>query len=227
MSLFSKDHKPAGGPAQITIISEHLSVTGEISGVDNVYINGSFKGRIVTKGEVSIGPKGNVDAEIETRSLLVSGYLEGNIQCEAITIFPSGQVIGNLCSSTLKLHPGGYYFGESTLRIVQHESAATQTDAGKPLQLSVVPALPEQATASKAFAASSTPASPQEQKYENSKISPELKSKFNVGTAVKAVMNSLEIKHRPPETPAADENTVHTPVEVAEERRWHSSWGRR
>lgn len=137
MRLFTKNHKPANGPSQITIISEHLSVSGEINGTDNVYINGSFKGRIVTKGEVSIGPKGKVAAEIETKSLLVSGYLEGNILCEAVTIFASGRVIGNLCSSTLKLHPGGYYFGVSSLRKAQ----PAQTDAGKTAQ-SVVLALP-------------------------------------------------------------------------------------
>lgn len=123
MRLFSKNHKPANGSSQITIISEHLSVSGEINGVDNVYINGSFKGRIVTTGEVSIGPKGKVAADIETKSLLVSGHLEGNIRCEAMTIFASGRVIGNLCSSTLKLHPGGYYFGDSTLRKIQPAQA--------------------------------------------------------------------------------------------------------
>jgi len=220
MGIFTNEDKSAGGSSQITIISEHLSVTGEINGPDNVYINGTFKGRIMTQGEVSIGPKGKVDAEIHTKSLVVSGSLEGTIECEAMTIFPTGKVIGSLCSSTLELHPGGYYFGESTLRTVQ---PAAQADESKTVHLSVVPALPLPKESSSASTFESTP----EQKHELTKNEPVARVKSNTAATVKPVASKAENNPRTPETIDANQNVAPVPNETSEPRRWHSSWGRR
>jgi cytoskeletal protein CcmA (bactofilin family) len=217
MGLFTSDEKTAGASAHITIISEHLCVTGEISGPDNVYINGTFKGRIVTQGEVSIGPKGKVEAEIQTKSLLVSGYLEGSIECESMTIFPTGRAIGNLCTATLEMHPGGYYFGESSLRKVQHASA-TPADESKVAHLSVVATLPQpkESSSASAFASAS------EQKRERSKNGLVSHDKPD-----SAATGNAEESARTPQTSDANQNSAPVANDSSEPRRWHSSWGRR
>lgn len=220
MGLFTHDDKSASGSSQITIISEHLSVTGEITGPDNVYINGTFRGRIVTKGEVSIGPKGNVEGEILTKSLLVSGHFEGNIECDAITIFPTGQVTGSLFSSTLKMHPGGYYFGESSFRVAV-PAQATTADESKIPQLSVVPAPPSPK------AAGDAPVSKPVPKSNASKSEAPPRDKFNTVASVKPVPNKSENKPRQPEASAAAPNSAPVSNDPSEQRRWHSSWGRR
>ncbi|MBI3774525.1 MAG: polymer-forming cytoskeletal protein [Gammaproteobacteria bacterium] len=220
MGLFTHDDKSAGGSSHITIISEHLSVTGEITGPDNVYINGTFRGRIVTQGEVSIGPKGNVEGEILTKSLLVSGHFEGNIECEAITIFPTGQVTGSLFSTTLKMHPGGYYFGESSFRIAPPVQETT-ADESKTHQLSVVSALPLPKEASNA------PVSAPAQKSNVSKNEAPPRDKFNTVARVKPVPGKTENKPRPPEASAAAPSSVPVPNDPSEQPRWHSSWSRR
>jgi len=223
MGLFTNDDKSAAGSSEITIISEHLSITGEITGPDNVYINGTFKGRIVTQGEVSIGPKGKVDAEIITKSLLVSGYLEGTIECEAITIFPTGKVIGNMCSSTLEMHPGGYYFGESTLRSVK-PAPTENANGNKTNHLSVVaasPFPPKESGSASAFASKSP------KKGAHAKGTQVARDDSSAVAALKPATSRAQETERTLETIDTEQSVAPIPNETAEPRRWHSSWGRR
>jgi cytoskeletal protein CcmA (bactofilin family) len=222
MGLFTNDEKSTDGSSELTIISEHLSVTGEINGSDNVYINGTFKGRIVTQGELTIGPKGKVDAEIHTKSLLVSGYLEGMIDCESATIFPTGRVIGKLCSSTLQMHPGGYYFGENSLRAVQ-PAPATPADESKTFLLSTVGTQPAPKEPSSVSAFAST----QEVKKEKPKSEQTGRDKFITASGTKPAASKLENLRRPTESSDINQDTGQVPNETSEPRRWHSSWGRR
>jgi cytoskeletal protein CcmA (bactofilin family) len=126
MGLFSRDDTPSTSSSEITVISEGMKIFGEIAAQDNVYINGTFTGKIVAKGEIAVGPKGRVEGNIHAATVRVAGIVDGNMECAQLSVLPTGKVYGQLRTSTLEIHPGGFIDAEHRLR------AAVQADPMQP-----------------------------------------------------------------------------------------------
>ena len=57
-----------------TLIGEHISINGDIRGEGDLVIEGSVKGSVILeKYHLTVGPKGQVDAEINAGKVTVSG----------------------------------------------------------------------------------------------------------------------------------------------------------
>jgi cytoskeletal protein CcmA (bactofilin family) len=116
MAFFGQNDSTATQSDEITVITEGLTICGDITTSDNVYINGTVKGRIVSKCEIAVGPKGRIEGEVVSNRLRVSGYVDGVIDCDTIHILPTGHVVGRLTSAKLEIHPGGYLHAEHNVR---------------------------------------------------------------------------------------------------------------
>ena len=67
---------PQGG-----LLSRLLSIKGEITGQEELLINGEVHGKVRLDGsKLTIGPNGRVTAEIEAREVVVRGEVTGNIK---------------------------------------------------------------------------------------------------------------------------------------------------
>ncbi len=94
---------------------------------------------------MSIGHTGRFEGNIKAHRLLVSGYVEGVIDCASLEIVAEGRVFGELHSDDFIIEAGGQFLGEShprrevPLAALQHEGAAesqlsapeTEQDAGQ------------------------------------------------------------------------------------------------
>lgn len=69
-----------------------------------------------SKGDVSIGESGFFEGEIKAASIVVSGHLQGKIDCERLEIVASGHVHGELITDDLIIESGGRFIGESKIR---------------------------------------------------------------------------------------------------------------
>lgn len=132
MGLFSRDDAAQTNSLEITVISEGISIFGEIAAMDNVYINGTFTGKIVARGEIAVGPKGKLQGQIQAASIRVAGLVDGNVECGALSVLPTGKVYGHLSSATLELHPGGFLDAEHQLRAATMSATPQATVTAKP-----------------------------------------------------------------------------------------------
>ena len=65
---------------QKTIIGDQISIEGTIRGKEDLLIEGSVKGSIEVKAHrLTVGVKGQVEAEILAANVTVSGRLAGNV----------------------------------------------------------------------------------------------------------------------------------------------------
>ena len=128
---------------ELSVLGQSLVFKGELEAEEDLMVDGRVEGSITHRAQhLTIGPHGDVRADINANRVLVQGRVTGNIRAtEAIVIEPSAHVTGNLFAPRIGLKEGAEFDG----RIQMTRNAA---DDGK------APA----ASASKAQTAETRPA---------------------------------------------------------------------
>lgn len=69
--------------AAMTIIGNQVSIEGKIKGGEDLVIEGTVEGSIeLEKCHLTVGPKGEVKAEIQAGNVTISGRVTGNIKAQ-------------------------------------------------------------------------------------------------------------------------------------------------
>jgi cytoskeletal protein CcmA (bactofilin family) len=102
---------PTSEPANAkTVIGEHISIKGDIRGHENLVIEGSMQGKIeLEENQITIGPKGRVQAEINAKNVFISGQLKGNIQALGmVKITRDANFNGEIKARSISVEDGAY-----------------------------------------------------------------------------------------------------------------------
>jgi cytoskeletal protein CcmA (bactofilin family) len=99
---------------QLARIGKSVSIKGELSGDEDIYVDGQIDGSIQLKGNsLSIGPEGRVHANITARNVSVSGSLEGNLQIsERTDMRKTAVVTGDVQTRRIAIEEGAYFKGK-------------------------------------------------------------------------------------------------------------------
>ncbi len=90
-----------------------LHVKGEISGNEDLLIDGSVEGLIQLDGQkLMIGRTGKVTADIVAGEVVVGGNVKGNVRAKGrIEIKKDGSVTGDLITAQIMIEDGAYFKG--------------------------------------------------------------------------------------------------------------------
>lgn len=100
------------GEQMNTILGQETTFTGTIEVKGGLRIDGVVKGKIISSDEVTVGSTGQVEAEIEARSVVVAGKLVGDIMAtEKIELQTNSDVEGDLRSKSLVIEQGAIFCG--------------------------------------------------------------------------------------------------------------------
>ena len=93
-----------------TIIGEQIIIDGTIRGKEDLLIEGSVKGRIeVETNHLTVGSKGQVEAEIQAANVTISGRLVGNINAaEKVKITKDADFNGEITAKSISVEDGAY-----------------------------------------------------------------------------------------------------------------------
>jgi cytoskeletal protein CcmA (bactofilin family) len=99
---------------QFAHLGKSVSVKGDITGTEDVYVDGQVEGTIQLPGSsLTIGPNGRVHASITAKNLIVGGSLDGNIQVTERTEFRRTAVVnGDVQSKRIAIEEGAYFNGK-------------------------------------------------------------------------------------------------------------------
>jgi cytoskeletal protein CcmA (bactofilin family) len=88
-------------------------VKGDISGTEDLLIDGSVEGLIqLDEGALTVGPPAKSTADISTRNVVVCCYVKGNMYAKGrIEIKKDGSVIGNLTTAQILIEDGANFKG--------------------------------------------------------------------------------------------------------------------
>ena len=110
-------------------IGKTILIKGEISGQEDVYVDGQIEGSVQLHGNsLTIGPNGRVHASVAAKSVTVGGSLEGNIQASERTEMRKSAVVnGDVQTRRIAIEEGAFFKGK--LEILSDAKAAAPSVA--------------------------------------------------------------------------------------------------
>ena len=118
-------------------IGKSLHIKGELSGNEDLTIEGKVEGKITLNGySVTIGQSGLVMAEIHAKSVVVGGQVRGDITAdENVEVAATGTLLGNVYAPRVVLADGAHFKGSIDMDTKSGSGArgsAASTFAGSP-----------------------------------------------------------------------------------------------
>jgi cytoskeletal protein CcmA (bactofilin family) len=115
---------PATAPARasVCVIGPKTTIKGEITGDEDVLVEGTVEGQIRINRDLRIGPGGTVKAKVEAQSVVVSGELLGD--CHAshrVEIQATGRLTGNIGAPRVVIAEGATFKGNSDMSVRRDE----------------------------------------------------------------------------------------------------------
>lgn len=91
----------------MTTISEDVTIKGELTFPNFLRIDGRFEGKLYSEGKLHIGPKGIVISDLNLKSAVIEGVVEGNIcVSENLEILATAKIKGDITAAILKVEEG-------------------------------------------------------------------------------------------------------------------------
>jgi cytoskeletal protein CcmA (bactofilin family) len=108
--------------AQRTLLGRTTVLRGQLSGDEDVTIEGQFEGTISLPDHcLTVGADGQVKAEIHAGHVVVLGKLNGNISARnKVEIRHTGHVVGDLMTASVAIEEGAYFKG--SIEIVREQA---------------------------------------------------------------------------------------------------------
>jgi cytoskeletal protein CcmA (bactofilin family) len=105
--------EPRGERTTNVNIGPSIEIKGELTGNEDLTIDGKVDGKIVLRGHnLTIGKNGRINADIRAKGVTVNGEVIGNITADdRVEIAPTGSVMGDLCAPRVALADGSSFKG--------------------------------------------------------------------------------------------------------------------
>lgn len=119
--------KPVEGSA---VIGKTITMRGEISGSEELYIDGNFEGSIrLPDNRLTLGPNAKVKADLDAGDVVIYGKLEGNVRAKGrLELRDSAVLQGDIHAGRLSIEENASMKGKVELTTAQ--SSATPAAAG-------------------------------------------------------------------------------------------------
>ena len=124
-SNFSVPAAPRPASTGGAMISHGIRIKGEVSGSEDLFIDGHLEGKLnLTNSKLTVGPNGEVKADVFAREVIVLGKVDGKIVGrERIQLGSTGNVAGDLQTERLAIEDGAVLRGK------------IEIETGKPIQV--------------------------------------------------------------------------------------------
>jgi len=98
------------------VIGAKTQVKGEITGTENIVVEGVVEGTIRITGDLRVAPGGIVKATVSAQSVLVAGELVGDCHAtQRAEIQASGRITGNIRAPRVVIVEGATFRGNSDM----------------------------------------------------------------------------------------------------------------
>lgn len=99
--------------ADIAHIGKSVLIKGELSGSEDLYLDGEVEGSIELKQHsLTIGPHGRVKANVHAREVIVHGKVEGNVRGDdKVELKKSSVLLGDIATQRIAIEEGAFFKG--------------------------------------------------------------------------------------------------------------------
>jgi cytoskeletal protein CcmA (bactofilin family) len=99
--------------SEIATIGKSVVVKGELSGSEDLIVDGEVEGSISLRGQsLTVGPNGRVRANIEARNVIVHGRVDGDIHAtDRVDLRKSASLSGDISTARISIEDGAFFKG--------------------------------------------------------------------------------------------------------------------
>jgi cytoskeletal protein CcmA (bactofilin family) len=114
-------------------LSKDVEITGSIKFSNDLIIDGKIDGEVISDGSLTIGENALVKGMIKTKSVVVFGKVNGNIEVkEHCDLKKDAEIVGDIKAGTLSIEGGASFMGQSAVgHTPAGASAASKLAGGK------------------------------------------------------------------------------------------------
>ena len=104
----------APGTAEAAHIGRSVTINGELSGSENLYVDGTVDGSInLQNHSLTIGPNGKVKASVSAKTVIVHGKLEGSINAtDRVDLRKTAVVSSDMTTQRISIEEGAFLKGK-------------------------------------------------------------------------------------------------------------------
>jgi cytoskeletal protein CcmA (bactofilin family) len=99
-----------------SLLSKKVTIEGDITGDEDLRVEGHFKGTIKVVGDIFVGQSGVVEADVEADNIVIQGQITGNVLArKQLEIQSSGQLLGDCKEKSIDIREGALFEGRSSM----------------------------------------------------------------------------------------------------------------
>jgi cytoskeletal protein CcmA (bactofilin family) len=100
----------------VSIISNGVTINGDLKSEGNVRIDGIINGNVSVSGNLTLGDTSQIIGEVKARSINMSGKIEGKVIVDEKLRLESKSILkGDLIARTLIIEEGAFFDGRSSM----------------------------------------------------------------------------------------------------------------
>jgi cytoskeletal protein CcmA (bactofilin family) len=112
-NMFNKQSEKINGREVETIIGPSVKVTGNFACEGNMVIDGMVDGNISTQGDLEVGDKSKITADISAGNARISGDIKGNLDIKGyIELTATAKIAGNIMCTAISIEKGAIFNGQ-------------------------------------------------------------------------------------------------------------------
>ncbi len=112
-----KENSSGPDQASTSVIDKGCELEGRFTFAGKLILNGKLQGTINSPGTLLVGETGQVQAEVQVGTVIVSGEIKGNIIArDRVEILSTGRVFGDIVTPVLVLEEGVVFDGHCKMR---------------------------------------------------------------------------------------------------------------
>jgi len=130
---------------QIAIIGQSIQIKGELTGNEDLTIDGTVEGNINLKeNNLTIGSNGKIKADINAKRVTIIGEVQGSVTAEEmVEIRETGKLRGNIVAPRLVIMDGAFFKGsvemEKKADLAKEKPYRDEKPASRPELMAVKP----------------------------------------------------------------------------------------
>ena len=124
----------------VACLGANLVVKGDISGSEDLQIDGTVQGSISLQGQrLTIGPTAKLNSEILAGEVVVYGKVEGNLRVrDRVEIKKDSSVMGDITTARISIEDGAYFKGRIEIDRANQPVAENPKSVGVPVATGAV-----------------------------------------------------------------------------------------
>jgi len=128
----SRPSSPAGGGG-VNTIDANTTIEGNLKAGGDIRIDGTLIGNLICEAKLIIGPKGNIEGDVECATATVEGTFKGNLVVrEELTLQASAKVTGDVKAKKMAVLGGSQINGTCT--VPYSGGGGSKMSSGNPLK---------------------------------------------------------------------------------------------